>query len=266
MSRISDTQFSPQIGIIIPACNEEECIGTVLSELIRAIDPEKFVVVVGVNGSADRTAEVARGFPVLVAETPRLGYGHGCQAAIDLCASVLPPVRAYVFFAGDGASDPRDIARLVAACERGYTFVLGARTSLSTNWRVMGVSHVAANFALASWCGFLAGRFFTDLAPLRLIDRELFEKIAPREMTYGWTIEPQIAAVKFGAKICEIPAHERPRVAGMQKVSGVTWHRTFSIGCRICAAGFRTWRRLRRERAASYQPARNLLPVAQRDS
>ncbi len=266
VNRNFDNQFSPQIGIIIPACNEEACIATVLSELINAIDPEKFVVVVGVNGSTDRTAEVARGFPVLVAETPLRGYGHGCQAAIDLAASDLPSLRSYIFFAGDGASDPRDVAQLVAAYEQGYAFVLGARTSLLTNWRVMGASHVAANFALALWCGVLAGRFFTDLAPLRLIDRALFEKITPREMTYGWTIEPQIAAVKFGATICEIPAHERSRVAGLQKVSGVTWHRTFSIGCRICAAGFRTWRRLRFKGAASYEPARNLLPVAQRDS
>lgn len=255
-----------RIGIIIPAYNEQECIGAVLGELIRTIDPEKFVVVVGVNASTDRTAEIARSFPVLVAETPQRGYGHGCQAAIDLVSSFSPPLRAYVFFAADGASDPTDIARLVTAYEQGHAFVLGARTALVTNWRVMSFSHVAANFALALWCGLLAGRFFTDLAPLRLLDRELFEKIAPREMTYGWTIEPQIAAAKFDATICEIPAHERSRVAGVQKVSGVTWQQTFSIGCRICAAGFRTWRRLQPRRAATYRRAPDLVPLPQRDS
>jgi glycosyltransferase involved in cell wall biosynthesis len=228
-----------QIAIIIPACDEEECLGRVLDELLAVIDLGKFVVAVGVNDSTDRTVDVARARGVWVAETKPRGYGHGCQAAIDLVTTARPQVRAYVFFAGDGASDPRDIRQLVDAYEQGYTFVLGARTAQLRNWRTMRVSHVIANFAVALWCGALAGRWFKDLAPVRLIDRELFETIAPREMTYGWTIEPQIAAARLGAPICEVAATERPRLAGKQKVSGVRWQRTFAIGCRILAAGWR---------------------------
>lgn len=254
-----------RIGIIIPVCNEEECIGRVLEELLRVINQEKFAVVVGVNGSTDRTAEIARQYPVLVAETDKRGYGHGCQNAIDFAATVLPSLRAYIFFAGDGASDPRDVPRLVAAYEQGYAFVLGARTSLVRNWPVMGLSHVAANFLLALWCGFLAHRWFRDLAPLRLIYRDLFEEIAPCEMTYGWTIEPQIAAAKLGAAICEIEAHERRRLAGSQKVSGVTWQRTFSIGCRIFAAGYRAWLRFRAPRLRTVVPPETFLSSARRD-
>jgi hypothetical protein len=47
----------------------------------------------------------------------------------------------------------------------------------------------------------------------------LFEAIAPREMTFGWTIEAQVGAAMLGASICEVPAHERRRIAGEQKVS-----------------------------------------------
>jgi glycosyltransferase involved in cell wall biosynthesis len=241
----TERTFQPRFAVIIPACDEEECIGRVLDELASTLDLEKFVRVVGVNGSSDRTVEVARGRGVLVTETKERGYGYGCQSAIDLVAATWPSVRAYIFFAGDGASDPRDMRTLVAAYEQGYSFVLGARTGQPANWPVMTFSHVIANFALGLWCGLLAGRWFKDLAPLRLIDRELFEAIAPREMTFGWTIEPQLAAVKLGAAICEVPASERPRLAGAQKVSGVTWWRTFSIGCRILGAGLRARRRFR---------------------
>jgi glycosyltransferase involved in cell wall biosynthesis len=242
-----------QIAIVIPACNEEPCLGFVLDELLAVIDPEKFVVAIGVNASSDRTAEIARARGVSVAETSKRGYGHGCQSAIDLLTAIAPQVRAYIFFAGDGASDPGDLARLVEAYEQGHTFVLGARTGLLPNWRTMHLSHVVANFAVALWCGLLAGRWFKDLAPLRLIDRRLFEAIAPREMTFGWTIEPQIAAARLGASICEVRANERPRLAGMQKVSGVTWRRTFAIGCRILAAGWRA--RLRFRGAPGIEPA-----------
>jgi hypothetical protein len=241
-----------RFAIVIPACDEEECIDHVLDELFAVIDPEKFVVAVGVNGSSDRTAKIAREHGALVAETGRRGYGHGCQAAIDLVTAAVPQVCAYIFFAGDGASDPRDVRTLVKAYEQGYTFVLGARTGRMSNWRTMRVSHVIANFLVALWCGVLAGRWFKDLAPVRLIDRDLFETIAPREMTYGWTIEPQIAAARLGAAICEVAASERPRLAGRQKVSGVTWRRTFAIGCRILAAGWRA--RARFSRPANVEP------------
>lgn len=241
-----------RFAIVIPACDEEECIGRVLDELFAVIDPEKFVVAVGVNGSSDRTATIAREHGALVAETQPRGYGYGCQAAIDLVTAAVPQVRAYIFLAGDGASDPQDVRTLVKAYEQGYTFVLGARTARLRNWGTMRVSHVIANFLVALWCGVLAGRWFKDLAPVRLIDRELFENIAPREMTYGWTIEPQIAAARLGASICEVSARERPRLAGKQKVSGVTWGRTFAIGCRILAAGWRA--RLRFGGLANVEP------------
>jgi glycosyltransferase involved in cell wall biosynthesis len=248
-----DVSKPGQLGVIIPACDEEACIGRVLDELLAALNPEKFVVVVGVNGSSDRTAQIARARGALVAETAQRGYGYGCRSAIDLLANVLPPVRAYIFLAGDGASNPQDVDKLVGAYEQGYTFVLGARTGQVSNWRTMRVSHVIANFAVALWCGILAGRWFKDLAPVRLIERRLFEAIAPVEMTFGWTIEAQIAAARLGAAICEVPASERPRLAGMQKVSGVTWRRTFVIGCRILAAGWRA--RLRFSHPGNVEPS-----------
>ncbi|MEP6955755.1 MAG: glycosyltransferase family 2 protein [Chthoniobacterales bacterium] len=254
----------PQIAVIVPACNEEACLGAVLVELLAALDPGKYVVAVGVNDSFDRTAQIARKYPVLVGETRERGYGHGCRAAIEAVTKAWPDVGAYVFFAGDGASDPHDIGRLVAAYERGSQMVLGARTGRRANWRTMGFSHVLANVALACWCGLLTGRRFTDLAPLRLIERRLFEAIEPREMTFGWTIEAQIAAAMLGATIEEVSAKERSRLAGEQKVSGVTWRRTVLIGCRILAAGWRTRTRSARvAAAASLAAAPEMLPQSQ---
>ena len=265
METVLKSKTEPQLAVIIPACNEEACIGPVLDEMLGALDPQRFVVAVGVNGTSDRTAEIARARGVLVAETSQRGYGFGCQAAIDCVSSAVPQVRAYIFLAGDGASDPGDVRSLVDAYEQGYAFVLGARTAQVSNWRTMHLSHVVANFVVALWCGILAGRWFKDLAPVRLIDRRLLETIAPSEMTYGWTIEPQIAAARLGAAICEVTASERPRIAGEQKVSGVTWRRTFVIGCRILAAGWWARRRFARgSRAEAMMPGKTLVAQPQR--
>ncbi|MEP6810412.1 MAG: glycosyltransferase family 2 protein, partial [Chthoniobacterales bacterium] len=218
------------IAIIIPACNEEACLGPVLEELLAALDPEQFVVAVGVNDSTDGSAEVARRYPVLVAETEARGYGHGCMAAIEAVNEARPETAAYIFMAADGASDPADVATLGAAYEQGYGMVLGGRTRQRRNWVAMTAPHVVANFLLGTWCGLLTGRWFSDLGPMRLIERRLFEELALQEMTFGWTIEAQVGAARLGAAICEVPAHERARLAGEQKVSGVSWRRSFSIG------------------------------------
>lgn len=239
-SRPGRVRQNVRVGIIIPACDEEECIGRVLEELLGVIDPDQHVVAVGVNDSSDRTAEIARSCGVVVGETRRRGYGFGCMAAIGALNAADCDVSAYVFFAADGASEPRDIARLVAAHQLGGEMVLGTRTTSLSNARTMGLSHVLANVALGIWAGGLSGRWFADLAPLRLIDRGLFESIGPREMTFGWTIEAQIAAAMLDARMTSVGARERRRIAGKQKVSGVAWRRTFLIGCRIVAAGWRT--------------------------
>lgn len=233
-----------------------------LAELLKTVNRASHMVAVGVNDSLDRTAEIARRYPVVVAETDRRGYGHGCMAAIGAVNAQHPSVSAYVFFAGDGASDPRDIAPLAAAAAQGYQLVLGGRTMSRSNWAAMSFPHVLANLTLGLWCGLLTGRWFSDLAPLRLIERQLFETLALKEMTFGWTIEAQIGAAMLGAATCEVSARERTRLAGEQKVSGVTWRRTFSIGCRILAAGWRA--RIRFGKQRRLEPRRSAADVAAR--
>ena len=244
--------LSRRCALILPACHEEQTIGPVLDELLGTLDPgENWIVAIGVNGSppgVDRTAELARQHPLqpLVAETPARGYGHGCQAAIALVETLGLAPDAYVFFAADGANDPRDLSMLLASRRAGFDFVLGCRTAplRAANWRTMGWSHVLANRLLGAWCGLLTGRWFADIGPLRLIERRLFHRLRLEEWTFGWTIEAQVRAVRLGAATVEVPVSERPRLAGEQKVSKVHWRRTLAIGFQIARAGWRTrWHR-----------------------
>lgn len=240
-----------QYALVLPACHEEQTVGPVLDELQATLDPTiRWLVAVGVNGSlpgADRTAALARQHPLrpLVAETPARGYGYGCQAAIDLLATLGHTPDAYIFFAADGANDPRDLARLIRAHQAGHDLVLGCRTSSwrTGNRQTMGWSHLLANRLLGAWCAVLTGRWFDDIGPLRLIERRLFQRLRLREWTFGWTVEAQVQAARLGASTIEVPVHERPRLAGEQKVSKVNWRQTLAIGYQIALAGWRTrWR------------------------
>ncbi len=244
----SKNSSARQYALILPACHEEQTVGPVLDELQAVLDPSvHWLVAVGVNGSppgVDRTAELARRHPLrpLVAETPARGYGYGCQAAIDLLEALGHAPDAYVFFAADGANDPRDLPSLTRAHQAGYDLVLGCRTSpwRASNRQAMGKPHVLANRLLGAWCAVLTGRWFHDIGPLRLIERRLFHQLRLREWTFGWTVEAQVRAVRLGASTVEVPVRERPRLAGQQKVSKVHWRQTLAIGCRIALAGWRT--------------------------
>ncbi len=231
---------SRRYAVIIPACDEEPCIGAVLAEMRAVLNSEQFVLAVGVNDSRDRTAEIAREHGAIVAETPSRGYGYGCQAAIDEVARQGIAVDAYIFCAADGANDPRDLARLISEHEDGVDMVLGSRTQTAANWSAMSPHYIVANRAFGFLTGMLTGRFFSDLGPLRLIEHDLFHALALREWTFGWTIEAQVRAVLLEASIVEVPVAERRRIAGEQKVGRVSWKRTLSVGWKIAAAGVRS--------------------------
>jgi len=229
----------PRFAVIIPACNEAEALPQLLANLWKTLDPEDFVVAVGANGCTDETVDIAMRLRAIVGETDQRGYGYGCQVAINAVVAAHPHLEAYIFFAADGANDPRDIDKLLAAYRDGIPFVLGQRTRRRANWRIMTPSHILANRFLGFWCGLLTGRFYCDLGPLRLISRPVFETLALREWTFGWTIEPQILIARLGISSCEIDVAEHPRIAGEQKVSQVNWRRTLRIGAQILAAGWR---------------------------
>jgi len=231
-----------RFALILPACNEAEALPWVVRELGEHLRKHLAdgVIAVGANGCTDSTARIARDAGVVVGETARRGYGHGCVAAIAAVRETHPEVEAYLFLAADGANDPADLPKLIAAYEAGFPLVLGQRTRLQENITRMTAPHVVANRVLGAWCGVLTGRFFCDLGPFRLISRSVFEVLEMREWTYGWTIEAQILCARLGVPMAEINVRERARVAGEQKVSHVSWKKTLSVGCEILLAGWRS--------------------------
>ncbi len=236
-------------AVIIPACNEAACLAEVLRELFRALPEQQFVIAVGVNGCTDGTAKLVRslaadaesGGRLLAGETDQLGYGYGCMAAIEAVRDSGEVVGSYGFFAGDGANPVADLLRVVRVLENtGADMVIGLRRfELSTWRREFGRALPNLLLGLAAWP--LSGTFFHDLGPLRVIDRSAFERMALREMTWGWTIEAQVRAAQIGARVVTVPVTERERIAGEQKVSGVSPWRSAHIGAAILAAGLRTY-------------------------
>ena len=214
-----------------------------------------YVIAVGINGTSDDSAAVAASHGAVVGHAAKIGYGHGCMAAIEALHKAGISPTAFVFCAADGAHDCEDVLRLVKCHRDGVNFVLGQRTFILSNWMQGAWRRRVQNLILGGVASLFSQRLFSDLGPLRLIQADLFAAMALRELEYGWTIEAQVRAVQLGAKIKRLQVREYDRTVGEQKISGVSWSHSLGIAWHIVSAGWRTLLRHSKQLHSSATPA-----------
>ncbi len=203
------------IDVIIPARDEAESIGSVLDELPRALVRRVLVVD---NGSRDGTGDIARARGAEVVRCDREGYGSASLAALA-CLPVDDSV--VVWLVADGSDDPSELARVTEPVVRGEADLsIGARSRDTID---PGAMTATQRYGTAFASRVLSARFrtrVTDLGPFRAIRRDVLERLAMRDATWGWTIEMQVKALRAGLIVREVPVRWRPRRAGAPKVSG----------------------------------------------
>src|SRR5262252_5112579 len=110
-------------ALVIPAWNEPEAIGPLLSEIPADVVEHVFVVV---GGPSDPTSPVASACGATVLVQVRPGYGAACwtgaQAALSAGADII------AFLDGDYADPPSDLPRLLEPLLNGTAdLALGGR-------------------------------------------------------------------------------------------------------------------------------------------
>lgn len=222
-----------QISVIIPALNEAESIGSVVSEMPWQLIAECIVVD---NGSTDETAAIAEAAGARVVGSPR-GYGAACKAGGDAAISSSTIL---VYMDGDGSDVIADLPRLVAPIEAGDAdFVLGSRIRGRREAGSMLGSQVFAAHLVGALLRVFQGIRYTDMGPFRAIRRTSLDKLQMSEMTYGWNLEMQIRAARNKLRILEIPVDYRKRRGGTSKVSGDV-RASMKAAARILEVLFRT--------------------------
>ncbi len=222
--------YSPFVSVIIPALNEEQSIGTVLTAIPRAW-PHALVdeVIVVDNGSVDRTEMVARQHGARVVSQPERGYGAACLAGI---AALEARTGIVVFLDADFSDYPEDIGLLIRPLvECGADFALGARTLDDASRAALTPQQRWGNWLATTLICWRFGFRYTDLGPFRAIRRDALERLQMQDRNYGWTVEMQIKALQSGLRIVEVPMRYRVRI-GRSKISG-TLKGTLLAGAKI---------------------------------
>ena len=200
------------IKLIIPARNEEDAIGKVVTSVIHRVD----AVIVADNGSSDATSKAAKAAGANVVSVPEPGYGRACLAAVKAAGEC----DIFVFMDGDASDDPEDLPRLLEPLINGEAdLVIGSRILGECDPGSLTIQQRFGN-TLACWLMRLFwGYRFTDLGPFRAIRRESYERLDMQAPTFGWTVEMQTRALKQGLRCTEVPVHYRKRI-GVSKISG----------------------------------------------
>lgn len=202
------------VAAIIPALNEEETIGGVLSAFPTGVVDEVFVVD---NGSTDATAQIAADLGVTVIAEARRGYGYACYAG----AQAAHQHDILVFLDGDGADDPAEIPLLVAPIQQNTAdMVLGSRTRGQHDPDALLPHARFGNWLVARLMRLIYQMDVSDLGPFRAIKQPVFDSLDMREMTFGWTTEMMVKVAKRGYRIQEIPISYHRRAGGKSKISG----------------------------------------------
>ena len=209
------------VGVVIPALNEELSVGKVVSGLRaqKNSDGTQIVdhVVVCDNGSSDQTAEVAERHGAHVVIEAQRGYGRACLSAIDELNRFAPDI--VVFIDGDNSFDPNVIDRFLATIKDGADLVIGSRTKGRFTKGALSLPQRFGN-GLATWLiRFIWGTTYSDLGPYRAIRYSALKKLNMVDEAFGWTVEMQVKAIQLGLKIREIPVNTRNRL-GKSRISG----------------------------------------------
>ncbi|HJN77512.1 MAG TPA: glycosyltransferase family 2 protein [Myxococcota bacterium] len=204
-----------KVVVVIPALEEEATIGEVV-RAIRAQGLDEVVVVDG--GSRDRTAERAEeaGGRVVVEEAR--GYGAACMAGVEEARRL--GAEAVAFIDGAGAEDPADLPGLLAPLREGRAeLVLGSRVLGVREEGALRRRQRAGNWLATSLITLRFGHRYSDLGSLRAIRLEALERLRMRERLHGWPVEMQVAALREGLRVEELPIRYRRRRGGSSKVS-----------------------------------------------
>jgi len=216
-----------RVKVIIPALNEEDSIGKV----VRAL-PDDFVseVIVVSNGSADATELNAAEAGATVLCEPKKGYGWACMKGIEYLEADPPDV--VVFLDGDYSDHPEEVVQVAGPVVDGEAdFVIGSRVGGVSEPGALLPQARVGNWFACTVIRLVSGVRFTDLGPFRAIRYEHLLAMDMQEMTFGWTVEMQIKAVRTGLRCREVPVSYRKRV-GESKVTG-TFSGTVRASARI---------------------------------
>jgi hypothetical protein len=218
---------------VIPAWDEAECIGAVLSEVPTGFAFSVFVIC---GGTEDDTFGVAAAHGARALRQLTAGYGAACWLGTGAAMEAGAQIIAYLD--GDYSDPPADLPRVLAPILEGEADLVLACREMTGHAGVLPLHARLGNQLVLRLLGHLLGRQLHDLPSFKAIRLDHLVQLEMSEMTYGWTTELITKAVRAGLRIEEVRIHYRPRLGGKSKVSG-TVRGSLGAAWKLCTCAIR---------------------------
>lgn len=200
---MQSSQTASAVSIIIPAYNEEETLGQVISDTITVMGtlglPYEIIVVD--DGSTDQTSLIASNYEVkLLVNEKNRGKGYSLRRALQSARGDL-----IVTIDADGEHNPKEIPDLLTPILNGSDIVSGSRflgSQAHATTRLNEIGNYLFNTTILS----LTGRHVTDSQTgFRVIRKEVLDKLNLESDGYDIETEITVKSLRNGFVFEEKP-------------------------------------------------------------
>ncbi|MCL5731291.1 MAG: glycosyltransferase family 2 protein, partial [Candidatus Thermoplasmatota archaeon] len=193
-----------KVSVVIPTINEENTIGSVISELNKIEDVEIIVVD---TSSTDRTREIAKSLGATVIEQPKRGYGLAYKTGFSKCTGDI-----FVGIDGDNTYPAEAVKPLIdLMCINSVDFISCDRMTLR-NEKNYTMLHFVGNSVLNIFIRLLFRfRMVDSQSGMWIFNGSLYPRMKHLSDGMAFSQDLKIEAYKLG-KVIEIPIKYGVRV------------------------------------------------------
>lgn len=206
-----------KVSVIFPTYNEKDSIREAIEDFFACEFVDEIIVVN--NNAAEGTDEEVKETRAILVYEERQGYGYAIRKGLAEATGDL-----LIISEPDGTFSGHDVHKMLAYCDD-FPVVFGTRTVQELVWdgANMGFLIKWANWGVGKLIEFLFNTtILTDVGcSMRLLRRDVYEKIAPQFTVGGSTFGPHLLllTVLNGFPFIEIAVNYRRRV-GESSVTG----------------------------------------------
>ena len=216
------------LSIVIPTLNEEKNISEVIDGVKKVIDGYNYEIIVVDGHSSDNTTKIASSKGAIVIYD-NIGKGSALKKGMNIAKGDI-----IISMDADLSNRPNELKLLITGIESGYDVCMGSRFIIGGGSEDMPALRKFGNKIFVMLVNLFYKSNYSDLCyGYRSFSREAIKKLNLKEKGFGIETEINIAAVKKGLKIIEIPSYEKKRSGGEGKL------RTFQDGYNILKVIFK---------------------------